>query len=354
MKANSNFFPNSKIIPLDKFFYKVLYDKKIGYYGSQLPFGKKGDFITAPKISNLFSEIIGIWFVSTWEKFGKPKRFNIIELGPGDGTLIKIITNVFSNFPEFYQSVNIFLYEKSSFLINKQKANIRNPRVKWVRNFDKIKEGPVIFFGNEFFDAIPIKQFSRKGNNYFEKYYSLNNKDKIDEVFKKANFKDVKQIKKFKVIKDLKFIEFPKLGFKELDKITKKISQLTGGILLIDYGYVKQVNKNTLQSVRKHKRNKLLENLGNADITSLVNFELLEEYFTKKNLKVKNIVTQRFFLEKMGILERADSLSKKMSFRDQSNLYIRLKRLLNKNLMGDLFKVIYAFKFKKNNFLGFK
>ena len=161
-------------------------------------------------------------------------------------------------------------------------------------------------------------------------------------------------IKKFKILKNLKFVEFPKLGLNELTKIIKKISKLEGGLLLIDYGYLKPKNINTLQSLIKHKRNKLLENLGNADITSLVNFELLEEYFTKKNLKVKNIVTQRFFLEKMGILERADSLSKKMSFRDQSNLYIRLKRLLNKNLMGDLFKVIYAFKFKKNNFLGFK
>ncbi len=354
MIINSNFFPNSKIIPLDKFFDKVLYDKKVGYYGSKLPFGKKGDFVTAPNISNLFSEIIGIWFISTWEKFGKPRRFNIVELGPGDGTLIKIIINVFSNFPEFYKSVNIFLYEKSAFLINKQKINIKNSRVKWIKNFDKIKKGPVIFFGNEFFDAIPIKQFSRKGNSYYEKYYSLNNRDKIDEVFKKANSKDVKQIKKFGTIKNLKFIEFPKLGFDELDKITKKISQNTGGILLIDYGYIKQINRNTLQSVRKHKQNKLLDNLGDADITSLVNFGLLKEYFTKKKLKVKNIVTQRFFLERMGILERADNLSEKMSFKEQSNLYVRLKRLLNKKLMGNLFKVIYAFKFNKNNFLGFK
>ena len=354
MIPNSNFFPKSKIIPLDKFFNKVLYDKKNGYYSSKFPFGNKGDFVTSPNISNLFSEIIGIWFVSTWEKLGKPEKFNIVELGPGDGNFTKIIINIFLNFPEFYKSVNIFLYEKSKFLIDKQKTNIKDSKVKWIKNFNKIKKGPVVFFGNEFFDAIPIKQFSRKGSSYYEKYYFLNDKNKIDEIFKKAKLKDIEQIKKFKVIKDLKFIEFPKLGLNELDKMTKKISQLSGGILLIDYGYVKQVNKNTLQSVRKHKSNKLLENLGDADITSLVNFELLEEYFINKNLKVKNIVTQRFFLERMGILERANNLSKKMNFKEQSNLYLRLKRLLNKKFMGDLFKVIYAFKFKKNNFLGFK
>ena len=94
--------------------------------------------------------------------------------------------------------------------------------------------------------------------------------------------------------------------------------------------------------------------MGNADITSLVNFKLLNEYFNKKNLKVKKIVTQKNFLKKIGILERANILSKKMNFREQSNLYLRLKRLLDTSLMGELFKVIFAYKYKKNNFQGFK
>ena len=144
------------------------------------------------------------------------------------------------------------------------------------------------------------------------------------------------------------------MGFDELQKIIKKISELEGGLLLIDYGYLNPKNKNTLQSLVKHKRNGLLDNLGKADITSLVNFNLLNEYFIKNNLKVKKIVTQKFFLEKMGIIERASNLSKKMSFKEQSNLYLRLKRLLDKNFMGNLFKVIFTYKSKKNSFLGFE
>ena len=104
----------------------------------------------------------------------------------------------------------------------------------------------------------------------------------------------------------------------------------------------------------KHKQNKILDNLGKADITSLVNFNLLNEYFIKNNLKVKKIVSQKFFLERMGIIERANNLSQKMSFNEQSNLYLRLKRLLDKKLMGNLFKVIFTYKSKKDNFLGFK
>ena len=124
--------------------------------------------------------------------------------------------------------------------------------------------------------------------------------------------------------------------------------------MLIDYGYLKPENKNTLQSLMKHKKNKILNNLGKADITSLVNFKLLNEYFTNNNLKVKKIVTQKCFLETMGILQRASRISEKMSFREKSNLYLRLKRLLDKKIMGDLFKVIFTYKFREDNFLGFK
>ena len=127
-------------------------------------------------------------------------------------------------------------------------------------------------------------------------------------------------------MKKLRFIEFPKNGFKELKKIIKKIFQLNGCLLLIDYGYLNLNNQNTLQSVMNHKKNDLLSNLGKADITSHVNFKLLSEFFKKNNLKMKKIITQQKFLKNMGIIERAETISKKMKFRDQSNMYLRLKR----------------------------
>jgi len=354
MISNKSFFNNSKMLPVDQFIENVLYNKKTGYYSSKIPFGKKGDFLTAPGVSNLFSEIIGIWLISTWNTLGRPQRFNIVELGPGDGSLTKILIQTFQQFPAFNKATNIFLYEKSNILKNLQKKKINNFKVKWIKNFNNIKKGPIIFFGNEFFDAIPVKQFSRKKNLLMEKYYSLNKENKIGEIYKRASDKYISEIKRFKILKNLNFLEFPKLGLDELNKIIAKISKLDGGLLLIDYGYLTPRNKNTLQSLMKHKRNKLLENLGKADITSLVNFNLLNEYFIKNNLKVKKVVTQKFFLEKMGIIERANNLSQKMSFKEQSNLYLRLKRLLDKKLMGNLFKVIFTYKSKKDNFLGFE
>ena len=137
----------------------------------------------------------------------------------------------------------------------------------------------------------------------------------------------------------------------------KIISKLSGGILLIDYGYVNKISKNTIQAVMKNKKipiKKLLKNLGKADITSLVNFSLLREYFEKNNLKVKEIVSQKFFLERMGIIERANILKEKMNRTELDYMSSTLKRLLDKELMGELFKVIFAYKSKENNFLGFK
>ena len=354
MKSDLKFFKNSKTLPVDKFLNNVLYDKKYGYYNSKIPFGKKGDFITSPKISSLYSEMIAIWMISTWEKLGKPKNFNIVELGPGDGTLVKVLLSVFKKFPDFYNSKKLFLFEKSKFLIKLQKKNINSADVKWIKNFDNIKKGPIIFFGNEFFDAITIKQFKKSKSNLLEKYYTIKNNYKIFEIFKKASSNDKKLINSYKTLKNLNFIEFPKNGFNELKKIIKKISTLKGCILLVDYGYLKENNQSTLQSVFKHQKNFLLKNLGKSDITYHVNFSLLNEFFLKNKLKVKKTITQGEFLNSMGIKNRAEMLAKKMSFRDQSDLYLRLKRLIDPNQMGHLFKIILAYNFHSNKYLGFK
>jgi len=354
MKSNLKFFKKKKLLPVDEFFFNVLYDKKIGYYTAKNPFGKKGDFVTAPNISNLFSEMIAIWIISTWEIFGKPKKINIVELGPGDGGLMKVLVNVFKNFPEFNAAKKIYLFEISGYLKKVQKENIKYDQIKWVNNFKKIKKGPVIFFGNEFFDAMPIKQFIKSKNFLFEKYVTLEKNYKIKEIFKKASAKNIENVKSYKTLKNQKFIEFPKLGFKKLQQIIKKISSLNGCLLMIDYGYQKPNNQNTMQSVMGHKKNNIFKNLGKADVTSHVNFNLLQEFFLKNNLNVKKTISQEKFLKNMGIVERAEIIAKKMKFSDQTNLYLRLKRLLSPKLMGNLFKVILAYKFKDKNYFGFK
>lgn len=353
MKINKKYFKTNKSLPIDKFFYEVLYNKKYGYYNKKNPFEKKGDFITSPSVSFLFGEIIAIWIISVWKNLGSPKKFNIVELGPGNGKLAETLIKTFKRFPIFYNSVSIFLDEKSIFLKKYQKEILKNKKIKWVSNYKEVKKGPVIFIGNEFFDAIPIKQFQKKKKLIKENFVQIDKNYNIKIIQHNASKKDIIKLNKFKVLKKNNFIEYPMMGFKKLQIIINKIKKQSGGVLLIDYGYFGVYNNNSLQSVKNHKTNNLFDDLGNADITSLVNFNLLKEFMTNNNLKVEKIVTQSYFLKRLGILIRAEIISKNMSFKNKSDLYLRLKRLLDPKYMGELFKVIFAHTYKKKNFIGF-
>ena len=349
-----NTLREKKSIPLDRFINIALYDKKFGYYMKKNPFGKKGDFITAPLISNLFSEMIAVWCVAFWEHLGKPNKILLVELGPGDGTLCKDLIKTFKKFKEFYNSLEINLFEISNKLKKIQKIKINSKKVKWIKKIEEINYGPVIFFGNEFFDALPIKQICKKKNNFFEKYVALTTNEKnIKFLHKKANNNLIKCIKDLNLISVGDTIEYPLEALKFLKQISKKINKFDGGLLTIDYGYTLKKNQNTLQAVKKHNYLDIFFKPGHSDITSHINFKLFSKSLSEDNLAVKKITTQSEFLKKVGILERADILSKKMTFKEKANMFYRLKRLIDPKEMGDRFKVIFAQKKGKIFSLGF-
>ncbi len=339
---------------VDEFIERALYNKKFGYYSQRNPFGNDGDFVTAPLISPLFSEMISVWIISYWIKLGKPKKFSIVELGPGNGTFCKTLCRVLKNFPEFEKSTNIYLLEKSERLIKIQKKLIKNKNVFWIKKISHVKNGPVLFFGNEFFDSIPIKQFEVKNFKIYEKFLNFENGKFKKFIFKKTSRKNIKKLNDLNLLKRKGIIEYPQKGLKILESIVKKIQKLKGGILLIDYGYVKAQNNDTLQSLKSKKKSTYYKNIGHSDITYLVNFKLLKKFFLKKKLFLNNTVSQSFFLKKLGIIERAEMLSKNISFKNKTDLYYRLERLLSEKKMGSLFKVIFAANIKTKFNLGFK
>ena len=349
-----NILKQKKTLPIDQFIDLSLYDKKSGYYMKSNPFGKEGDYVTSPLISNLFGDMIGVWCVAFWEHLGKPKKISLVELGPGDGTLCKNLLNVFKKFKNFYNCFEINLLEKSNYLKKKQKKEIKNKKVKWIKNINKLNAGPIIFLGNEFFDALPIKQIYRKENIFFEKHIALEKKNKkLKFIYKKAKYNLIKNIKKYNLISKGNTIEYPVKAIEYLKLISDKISKYNGGLLILDYGYIKSINKNTLQSVKKHKFSNILLEPGNADITSHVNYKLFLDILKKNNLQVQKIVTQSEFLQKLGIIKRAEIISKDMSFREKAVIFYEIKRLLHYKEMGSLFKVLFA-QNKKNRFnLGF-
>ena len=339
-------------LPLDKFINLSLYDENNGYYMKKNPFGKKGDFITSPNISRLFSEMIAIWVISFWKSLGSPKKFNLIELGAGNGEMMKDLIDSLKNFPFFLNSCNFVIHEKSPFLINIQKKKLIDTKITWISKINKLDNNPSIFIANEFFDSIAIKQFIKKKNLWFEKFVNLKEKD-IFFFEKKTNIKRIEKNLNFKISRGQTFIEYSELGFNYLKDISKIIKKNTGGLLLIDYGYNEKKMKNTLKAVSNHKIANILNDKGNVDITHNINFNLFKRFIEKIGGLKNNITSQRNFLLRMGIQQRAEIISKNLDFSKKADIYFRFKRLTDKNQMGNLFKVMLI-KNQKNKFkLGF-
>ena len=340
-------------LPLDKFINLSLYDKKFGYYMKKNPFGKKGDFITAPNISRLFSEMIAIWIISFWQSLGAPKKFNLIELGGGNGEMIKVLIESFKNFPNFLKSCNIVIHEKSPILVKIQKKKLAGNKIVWLSKIKKLKKVPSIFIANEFFDALAIKQFIKKDNLWFERFVSFKDKKNVFFIDKKFNMKNFEKKINFKISHNQNFIEYSQIGWDYLKNIAEIIKLNSGGILLLDYGYSEERMKNTLQAISNHKFSKILENVGNSDITHNINFNLFKKIIKQLGGLKNNFTTQKNFLIKMGIKQRAQIISENQPFSKKADIYYRLQRLIDEKQMGNLFKVMLI-KNQKNKFkLGF-
>jgi NADH dehydrogenase [ubiquinone] 1 alpha subcomplex assembly factor 7 len=346
-------FKKNDLLPLDEFIEKSLYSKKFGYYMKSDPFGEKGDFITAPNISILFSEMIAIWIISFWENLNFPKQFNLIELGAGNGEMMNVMLNTFNRFPQFKNCCNVKILEKSNLLQKMQKKTIKCKKIRWLNNINELNDLPCIFIANEFFDALPIKQFIKKKNKWNERYIKFTNQTKPE--YSDIPF-DIKELEKkigFKISTKQKFIEYSPLSSVYLRNITNKIKFNNGGILIIDYGYIDKEMKNTIQAVSKHKYTDVLKNFGNSDITYNLSFNLLSNTIKTFGSFFQTTTTQKEFLIKLGILERAEILSKNMPFTKKTDIYFRIKRLIDNHQMGNLFKVMFVTN-KKNKFrLGF-
>ena len=178
-------------------------------------------------------------------------------------------------------------------------------------------------------------------------------KKKIRFLHKKANNGLVKRIQKLNLISAGSVIEYPIEAIKFLETIAEKVNKFDGGFLTFDYGYISQKNQNTLQSVKKHKFKNIFSMPHRSDITSHLNFKLFNKILKKNNLNVEKITTQNEFLKKIGIIERANILSKTMTFKEKINMFYRLKRLIDQKEMGNLFKVLFAQKKNGKFSLGF-
>ena len=181
----------------------------------------------------------------------------------------------------------------------------------------------------------------------------MKNKKKLDFIYKKASKILIKKIKKYNLDSTRNIIEFPNAGIDYLKIISKKINKFNGSLLSFDYGYYEKNVFNTLQAIKNHKYINILKIPGEADITHHINYKLFEEILRKNKLVVEKTTSQAEFLQKLGIIERANILSQNVSFKKKIDMFYRLKRLLNHKEMGSLFKVLFAKKEKTKFSLGF-
>ena len=275
----------STSLPLDKFIEFALYDKDTGYYMKKNPFGTEGDFITAPNITRLFSEIIAIWVVTFWKSIGSPKKFNLLELGAGNGEMMKVIWATLKNFPECFNSSSFLIHEKSDFLINNQKENLKLEKISWIKDIKQVNSHPTIFLANEFFDALPIKQFFKKKEDWIERFVNLKEENKAEFKEQLTDIKKIEQQLNFEISKNQNIIEYSPDTFKYLKNICSIVNKNDGGILIIDYGYLSSKMHETLQAVNNHKHSNVLEDIGDSDITYNINFNLFDKFIEqfKKN-----------------------------------------------------------------------
>jgi len=331
----------TKAQPLDSFIDKSLYEKNKGYYQRKMEFGRKGDFITSPGISKLFSEMIAIWIILFWENLNRPEKINLVELGAGNGELLEVLIKTFNKLEMVKDKFKFHIFEKSTSLKKLQKKKFLK-NVKWLNDLSKLKNFPTIFLANEFFDALPIKQFVKVDDGWYENFVLSNKSGKFSLQKKKTTKKKMKKIFNQGIHRNQNFIEFSPLMVKYLKSICKKIESSTGGILLIDYGTFNKKMYNSLQGIKNHKKVDIFDDYQNIDITHHINFNFIKQIVNLNGLKVGGIINQGSFLKNMGIDLRAEMISKKMSFLKKTDLYTRIRRLTHKDEMGELFKVMFV------------
>ena len=329
-------------ISIEKFIEISLYDQD-GYYTDSNILGKQGDFITSPEISQLFGEILGLYILNYWQNNIK-KKFSLLELGPGKGTLLLDILRITKKFDNFNKDLKIELVEKNYNLIKKQKKNLCNynldlKNINWSNDFKKNYEGPIIVVANEFFDCLPIKQFFKKDNIWYEK---MVNYEATNKIFKLKNVKVDNQnvINEINSYNPIDILELSKYREQYFSKICKQLSRLGGMMITIDYGYLEKPKNFTLQSIFKNKHSNVLDNIGCQDITSLVDFKSLISIAKSYNLKIDTFTTQRNFLIQNGIYIRAKKILNNCNTSKKDIIESGLKRIIDENNMGSLFKVL--------------
>lgn len=321
---------------------RCLHDPQGGYYATRPAIGATGDFITAPMVSQMFGELIGLWAVELWRRLGAPERVRLVEVGPGDGTLMADALRAARLDPDFLHAVDLVLIEPSPPLRAAQARMLADSDVhpRWVSALDRIEtDAPVILIANEVLDCLPARQFVKTGDGWAERRIGVNDDGgltfglmKITGGFRRPAF-DVEPGQTIEISEQ-------QAAFgRDLGALIKPAG---GAALLIDYGRSRPEPGDTLQALKRHRKVDPLETPGEADLTQWADFPTVLEAAVHAGADVTGCLGQGEFLRRLGIEHRAAAL--KTGRPDAAGAIDRqLERLTDEAQMGALFKVCALF-----------
>ncbi len=332
-----------------------------GYYRSQNPIGQRGDFITSPEISQIFGELLGLWCAEVWRAIGSPTSYNLIELGPGRGTLMSDFLRALRVRQNAYTAAEVHLVETSPVLKACQKDALSNESVNcnWHDDIGSIPSRPAILIANEFLDALPIHQFEWHDDGWRERRINLNSQNDLCFVGSETSdtpghwfeSADPIQLDYLNAIgckphcrQNGEIFEIRVAARRLVEKLSRQFNSETLVALFLDYGHVKSGSGVTLQAVRKHKFVDPLQFPGTADLTAHVDFADLARTAKHFALGCSDPLDQSQFLLSLGLVPRLETLMKTAQHRNDERLSEQLKsgaeRLVDPQQMGELFKVI--------------
>jgi NADH dehydrogenase [ubiquinone] 1 alpha subcomplex assembly factor 7 len=329
-------------IPVSRYMALCLAHPEYGYYTTRDPLGLAGDFTTAPEISQMFGELIGVWCAEVWRLMGAPPRVILAELGPGRGTLMKDALRAAKVMPGFRDAVDLHFVETSPVLQERQREALRGDvaSIAWHGDANNLPQGPLIAIGNEFVDALPIDQFEKKTGRWHERKIGLGGDGGLAFGLNPVALPEFENTlpQRLTPAPDGAILERREL--KPLAEIAARIDRHGGAALLIDYGHAGTGFGDTLQAVAGHDYAEPLETPGEADLTAQVDFEALAGLATG-NLRAFGPVTQRDFLRQLGIEARAEILQRNAKPEMRAEIAAALSRLTGPAPgMGDLFKAL--------------
>lgn len=324
-------------VSLADYMAECLLQPSLGYYTTQEPFGRAGDFTTAPEISQMFGELIGLCLAQSWLDQGRPPRVTLAELGPGRGTLMADALRATLRVPGFHAAVEIVLLEVSQSLRAQQRSALADYEVSFIDTAQGLPEQPLLAIANEFFDALPIRQFVRTETGWRERQIGLDGDRLTFGLGPESPQPALASRLADTHLGDI--IEVCASATPVCDALGARISAHGGAALLIDYGDWRSLG-DTFQAVHAHRTADPLEAPGRADLTAHVDFEALAEAAPCAHTR---LTPQGVFLERLGITARAEALAKGLSGdRLQSHISAH-RRLTHPDEMGNLFKVLGLF-----------